>query len=173
MAKFIALLRGINVSGQKKILMVDLRKLLEKHNFQAVKTYIQSGNIIFESNEKNLQNLALNIQNIIFDAYGFKVPTIVLKPEKLKKAIEENPYKGKEDKLYLTILNQIPLVENQNILATYSFENESYILINDLLYFYAGNGAGRAKMSNNFFEKKLKVQATTRNWKTVKKLSSY
>lgn len=169
MPTYISILRGINVSGQKKIKMADLKKLYQSLGFENVQTYIQSGNIVFESKETSV----IELQTIIFDAiqkhYGFEVPNIILKPEEVEVALKNNPFKEIE-KMYFTFLAEEPTKENIKKLYTYSFDEEYYELIDKVIYFHCPNGAGRAKMSNNFFENKLRVMATSRNLNTTKKL---
>ena len=174
MQTYIALLRGINVSGQKKIRMADLKKSLETLSFKDIVTYIQSGNIVFKSTETSIPNLENMIQTQILRDFGFEVPTLVKTPQEVKDAFENNPFEkdaSKDQKLfYIVFLKDTPEPENIEILKTYDYRPEEYVLDNKIIYFYAANGAGRAKMNNNFFESKLKVQATSRNWKTTHKL---
>lgn len=169
MPTYISILRGINVSGQKKIKMVNLKNLYESLGFENVQTYIQSGNVVFEHKETT----ATALQKIIFDAiqkhYGFEVPNLVLSPTEIETALKKNPFKD-IDKMYFTFLEETPSKENIEKLYTYSFDEEYYELIDKVIYFHCPNGAGKAKMSNNFFENKLKVMATSRNLNTTKKL---
>jgi len=174
MHTYICLLRGINVSGQKKIRMADLKISLEKLHFKDVVTYIQSGNIVFKSDSNSIPDLENKIHDIILTDFGFDVPTLVITPQKVKEAYENNPFEKdatKDPKLfYVVFLKNAPQLENITHLKTYDYSPEAYFLNEKIIYFYAANGAGRAKMNNNFFENKLKVQATTRNWKTTYKL---
>ncbi len=169
MNTYISLLRGINVSGQKKILMADLKSLYEDLGFKNVQTYIQSGNVVFDFKEKK----ADQIQQMIFDKiqahYGFDVPNLILTPNQIITALKDNPYQDIE-KMYFVFLAKTPSQENIDLLNTFSFDNEFYELKNNVIYFHCPDGYGRAKLNNNFFEKKLKVSATTRNLRTVKKL---
>ena len=165
----ISILRGINVSGQKKIKMADLKALYEQLGFKNVQTYIQSGNVVFERDETNPKKLEQLIFDGIKKQYGFEVPNLILSPTEVEDALNKNPFKD-IDKMYFTFLADIPTKENIEKLYTYNFEEEYYELIGKVVYFHCPNGAGRAKMSNNFFESKLKVMATSRNLNTTKKL---
>jgi len=174
MKTYIALLRGINVSGHKKIKMADLRTYLEELDFQDIQTYIQSGNIVFKSENSSLKNLELLIKNKIHEKYSFDVPVIVVTSAAIKSAIKNNPFE-KDDtkdpkKFCVVFLQDKPLQENIEKLKEYDYSPEEYLLTNKIIYFYAANGAGNAKMTNNFFENKLKVKATSRNWRTTNKL---
>ncbi len=169
MKTYISILRGINVSGQKKIKMAALKTLYEGLGFKNVQTYIQSGNVVFETKETATKKLQELVFNAIQQHYEFDVPNIILTPQEIEDALVNNPFIGIE-KMYFTFLAELPTKENIDKLYTYSFEDEFYELKEKVIYFYCPNGAGRAKMSNNFFENKLKVMATSRNLNTTKKL---
>ena len=169
METYISLLRGINVAGQKKILMADLKVLYEDLGFENVKTYIQSGNVVFNFKKTNKEDLENLIFDKIKDHYGFEVPNLILEGEEIENALESNPYKDVE-KPYFTFLSENPQQENIDEMSKHSFENEFYELKGKVIYSHYPNGAGRSKMTLNFFEKKLKVAATTRNWRTLNKL---
>ncbi|TRX50021.1 DUF1697 domain-containing protein [Fulvivirga sp. M361] len=171
---YIALLRGINVSGQKIIKMAELKLNFEKWGFKKVKTYIQSGNIIFNATDNDPNQLAVMIAEKILDTYGFDVSVVVKSPSDLAKIIHENPFANDADKethrVYFTLLAQPPSEGNIQKLSEYDFSPEQYILQGTVIYFYSPKAYGKAKMNNNFFENKLKVAATTRNFKTLNKL---
>src|SRR3954471_13536569 len=92
METFISILRGINVSGQKKIQMTDLKALYEGLKFKEVITYIQSGNVIFKSKSASDQKLAKRIEDAIYERYGFTVPVIIRTAEEMEHAISANPF---------------------------------------------------------------------------------
>lgn len=171
---YVALLRGINVSGKKKIKMADLREHLAELDFKNIKTYIQSGNILFQYPETDIHELEQLIKDKIKEKYDFDVPTMVKTPADFKYVIDNNPFlrvaENDPKHMHITFLGTTPSTDQIEHLATYEFPNEEYALENLHIYFHAPKGYGRAKMNNNFFEKKLKVAATTRNWKTVNKL---
>jgi uncharacterized protein (DUF1697 family) len=169
MKTYISLLRGINVAGQKKILMADLKALYEDLGFENVKTYIQSGNVVFSFKKTSKEKLEQLIFDKIQSHYGFEVPNLILEAEEIKNALNNNPYPNIE-KPYFTFLSELPTVENVVELSKHSFENEFYKLKGKVIYSHYPNGAGRAKMTLNFFEKKLKVRGTARNLNTTKKL---
>lgn len=177
MKTYIALLRGINVSGQKKIKMADLKTMLEDLGFTSVITYIQSGNIIFKEDKHDLSALEALIKNGILEAFGYDVPVLVRTPETLASIYENNPFLEKlkneeieEKKMFFTLLSNTPDAMAVEELTSNSYEAEEFLITNEVVYFYAANGYGRTKLHNNFFEKKLKSTATTRNLKTVIKL---
>ena len=174
MYTYIALLRGINVSGHKKIKMEKLRKILSNGNLNNVHTYIQSGNIIFSSSSNDCKKLAKEISIYIYQEYGFDVPVIVKTVDQWSEIIESNPFLNSTDinpkSLYVTFLYDTPTREDIERLNNYEFDSEKYILKDCIIYCLYPNGSGRSKMTNNFFEKKLKVSATSRNWNTSNKL---
>jgi uncharacterized protein (DUF1697 family) len=172
---YIALLRGINVSGHKTILMDDLKALFEKMNFGEVKTYIQSGNIVFKTGE-NLTDaeLAQRIQQSITGRYNFFVPVFIRSGEEMAKTLAENPFlKEKDinpDWLHVTFLSDSPRQSDREAISKYDFSPDRFYLVRNEAYLYCPQGYGNTKISNLFFENRLKVSATTRNWKTVIKL---
>ncbi len=175
MVKYISILRGINVGGNRKILMKDLKVLFEKHGFVNVETYIQSGNVIFESDQKlSNADLEKNIQQLIATTFGFDVPVIVRTAEEWTETVASNPFWKEKDadieKLHLTILKEEPSSELVQKIQVLDFLPDRFEIKGRDVFIYCENGYGRTKITNDFFEKKLKIPATTRNWKTVLKL---
>lgn len=167
MKKFIVLLRGINVSGKNKLPMTDLRQVLNDLNFQNVQTYIQSGNIILESNEsKNV--ICKKIKEAILENFGYDVPVIARTISEWKKAIEKYTFPLENEKIvafiFLDKISEIKEIEIKNIGA------DEFKIDGDVVYLYCPYGFGKSKLTNNIFEKKLKVSATTRNLRTTLKL---
>jgi uncharacterized protein (DUF1697 family) len=143
--------------------------LYEGLGFERVKTYIQSGNIVFRYKKADPKDLQQTIFERIQQHYGFDVPNIILSPQHVERALESNPY-TKIEKMYFTFLDENPTKENIEKLKAYNFKDEYYELKDKVIYSHFPNGAGRAKLNNNFFENKLKVMATSRNLNTTKKL---
>ena len=174
MKTYIAMLRGINVSGRKKIKMADLRAHLAELDWQDVSTYIQSGNIVFRAESATKSLLAKAIANKIREKYEFDVPVLVKTQADLERVVNENPFPeadGYDSKyLHVTFLAKAPTDAAVETVKAVSHEPEQFIWRGTHLYLYAPKGYGRAKLNNNFLERKLGVQATTRNWKTVNKL---
>lgn len=170
MNNYIALLRGINVSGQKKVPMATLRQLLHNNGLKDVQTYIQSGNLVFKA-DLNKPVLADLIGETIKTYFGFEVPTLVLTAKDLSEILEQNPFKDKDiSKLHLTFLNSTPDMQLVEMLPQSPNPREEFLFAKSAIYVYCPDGYGRTKINNNFFESKLKVTATTRNWKTCLKL---
>jgi uncharacterized protein (DUF1697 family) len=173
MQTYIALLRGINVSGQKKIPMAELRDLLSGIGLENVQTYIQSGNVVFQSSEKSSQKLESNIHEAIKKNFGFEVPVLVITPEHLQQIFDDCPF-SEEQKVnsYFTLLYNVPEKPLVADVSKISYPNETFIITDSCVYFYSSTGYGKAKCNNNFFERKLKITATARNYKTMVKLLS-
>ena len=174
METYIALLRGINVSGQKKINMNDLRSLLSAIGLENVRTYIQSGNVIFQHAPHQQRVLEIQIEQTIQRAYSFDVSVLIKTHAELTLTLERNPFVTDPDKdqarLYLTFLSEAPEQTKMDKLNETNYAPEVFIIKDKDLYFYCPNGYGNTKLNNNFFESKLKVRATTRNWRTVNEL---
>ncbi len=175
MQTYICLLRGINVSGQKIIKMELLRKMFENLTFENVNTYIQSGNIIFQTPICSVSEIGRLIQNEIKNEFGFDVHVKILTPTELNQSLDKNPFL-KDDSLdlkqhYFAFLDQIPLSENWEILKSLEMSGEKIELDEKILFVYYTNGAGKSKLSNNLIENKLKLRSTMRNLNTVRKLS--
>lgn len=173
MITYIALLRGINVGGHKKVPMVELRELLTNSGLENVQTYIQSGNVVFESLEGDTKDLESKIRKVILDCFGFDVFVLVRTRKQLKKIFDNCPFpEDKKVNSYFAMLTELPNKDLVKEAVEKTYENEEYVILNDGLYFYCGNGYGNAKFNLNFFERKLKVAATSRNYKTMVKLLS-
>ncbi|MBD0402773.1 DUF1697 domain-containing protein [Flammeovirga sp. EKP202] len=170
--KYISLLRGINVGGRRKILMKDLKELYQKEEVEELQTYIQSGNVLFQSKAIVEADFSQVIKERIQEQYGFDVPVITVDLQTLKNVVKLNPYFGENvsiDSLHLTVLSIIP--EKDKLEQIVSPVNGDEFFIHDRFVFIHCQGKySQSKLSNQYFEKKLGVEATTRNWKTVEKL---
>lgn len=176
--KYIALLRGINVGGNRKIKMLDLRAMCENMGLQEVQTYIQSGNIIFESSEAATSVLEEALKAKIETTFGFDVPVMVMTQAYLKAVVENNPFLQQAADLdikflHVTFLAAQPAEDLVKALAEKDYGTDEFQVIDNRVYLYFPNGYGRTKLTNTVFEKKLQVAATTRNWKTLGKLKEF
>ena len=174
MKTYIAVLRGINVSGQKLIKMDKLRELLKQLDFENIQTYIQSGNIIFNSKLTDTRLLEANIRNLILKNWGFDVPVILRELDELRRIKKENPFIENHDidltKLAVTFLSEEPTKDLIERLSTFNDPVDKFKTNAKEIYLHCPNGFGRSKLTNNFFERKLKVSCSSRNWKTLNKL---
>jgi uncharacterized protein (DUF1697 family) len=151
--------------------MDDLIELYEELLFKNIRTYIQSGNVVFQSQKSELKNLGTKISNQIQKYFGFEVQVIVLEIEELKRIIRDNPYTAIKNidisRVYITFLATVPDQVSEEISKQKHTSGDMFALIGKTIYLYCPNGYGRTKLTNTFFENKLKVVATTRNWKTT------
>lgn len=174
METYISILRGINVSGHKKIQMDDLKALFENLKFKTVTTYIQSGNVIFKASKQRDEVLAKKIEEAIYSKYNFEVPAIIRSVQEMRNIIAVNPLLKESnidaEKLHVTFLEEVPDKTKVDSIKSSGYSPDKFIIIGKEIFLYCPNGYGITKLSNNFFENKLKVSATTRNWKTVNKL---
>ncbi|MCP4443323.1 MAG: DUF1697 domain-containing protein [Aureispira sp.] len=174
MPRYISLLRGINVGGHKKIKMAELKAAYEELGLTKVKTYIQSGNVLFNTTKLDKTKLSLAIQKGIVDKWGFEVTVWVIDPKEWSTYIENNPFLSQKDidtsKLHLMMLQASPEKDFLDALKDFDSGDDEFKCIENVIYLHCPNGQARTKLNNNFFERKLKVTATTRNWRSSNKL---
>ncbi len=171
MKTYISMLRGINVSGQKKIKMEDLKKLYESLGFKNVKTYVNSGNVKFNCSDNDISNLINKIERKINNSFGFDVLVFIRTINEMKKLIKNTPFANEDpSKIYITFLSDIPIHSLLIEINKIKDISEKFFISGREIYLFCPNGYGRSKLSNNFFERTLNLSATTRNWNTVNKL---
>jgi uncharacterized protein (DUF1697 family) len=162
---YISLLRGINVSGNKTIRMADLQSLYQSLNFSNIVTYLQSGNVIFNSPEQDNENLAELIQNKIEKIFGFSVNVFIRDHEDFRRIIDRNPFLHKmhEDPahLYVTFLSHSISTEQVTEQSSGMDKNDVFITGVDEIYLFCPDGYSRTKFSNTYFEKHFQQPATT------------
>ena len=186
MQTYISILRGINVGGKKSVKMDVLRKIYVDLGFQNVQTYIQSGNVVFCSENSSTQDLAIKIAEKILETFAFDVPIIILTLQELQEVIKNNPFlveiiennqkenqqenqqDSQKDKIHfhITFLSEIPEKALFDKIKENIYQKDEFLLLGKSIYLYCPDGYSNSKLTNGFFETKLKVIATTRNWKT-------
>ena len=170
---YIALLRGINVGGNKRIKMADLKKLFESLGLEKVKTYIQSGNVLFES-EEEAEVLGHKIETGIKKEFGFSVTVVLRTASELEQIIKNCPFQSDSlpegESVQVAFLEGAPTEEGINYLQNYDRKPDEYQIIGNDVYLYFHQSILDSKLAKQL--PKLGVQATVRNWKTVIKLSS-
>lgn len=172
MNQYIALLRGINVGGYRKIRMEDLREMFTAMGFEKVKTYIQSGNVVFVASGKDRAELSHEVKNQIKDTFGHEVPVIIRTPPEMEKALVQFPFEEKEGwKGYISFLADRPTEEQRKELESLSSGIEKFIIARGEVFSIVDKKTKeKPQFSNSFVEKKLKIQTTTRNLRTVRKI---
>ena len=175
MSPYVAFLRGINVGGNKKVPMADLKKLLEKAGFGNVQTLLASGNVRFDSAEKNLPKLTAQLEVLIEKKFTFPVPVILRTVAELQSLSKSNPFKGivvdENTRLYVTFLSAKP---TSTMKIPYTSPDGSFRILKVL----NGEVISVAQITPNagtveamgILEKEFGKKVTTRNWNTVQKL---
>ena len=172
MKTYIALFRGINVGGKHALPMKELVVLLESLGCRNIKTYIQSGNVVLQSNGKNALQLSSKITAEIKKRRGFEPYVLLLRLEELEKAIASNPFPEAESEptaLHVGFLAFAPATPDLAALQSLKKESERFHLDDNLFYLHAPEGVGRSKLAANA-ERVLGVAMTDRNWRTVCKI---
>lgn len=168
MKTWIALLRGINVGGKHIVPMKELVKLMEAHGFSNVKTYIQSGNVVFRSSAKPKDEIG----RLIEKEFGFKPEVFVLSGADLKTALTSNPYKTGEGKtVHFFFCDQEPESVDYEFLESLRAKSEEYKLVGKVFYLHAPEGIGRSKLVEKMGKGFTGVTMTARNLNTINKLA--
>ena len=174
MAVIISMLRGVNVGGHKMVKMDALCTLCGSLGLRDAETYVQSGNVIFRTDGRDLVRLCKRIENGIEKTFGFRSDVILRTPAELRDVIARNPFasrRGIEPKrLAVTFLASDPGQEARDKLLAIKAEPEEVRIDGRELYIYYPNGMGRPKMTWPIIERTLKTSGTSRNWNTVTKL---
>lgn len=165
----VALLRGINVGGKNSLPMKTLITLLGNIGARNVKTYIQSGNVVFQSAESDLSRFSKALPGAIKKHCGFEPSVLIFGVRVLEMAMENNPFPEAEadpSSLHLGFLASIPKNLDLDKLDRLRKDSERFRLIGSVFYLHAPNGIGRSKLAANS-EKLLGVPMTDLNWRTV------
>jgi uncharacterized protein (DUF1697 family) len=172
MNTYIALFRGINVGGKNSLPMKELTGILEELGCQNVKTYIQSGNVVFRSHEKNISGLSDHLRAEIKKRRDFAPSVLLLSIKELEEIMANNPFSEAQSEpqtLHVGFLAAEPKQPDLKRLESLREKNERFQLINKAFYLHAPDGIGRSKLAANT-ERLLGVSMTDRNWRTVGKL---
>jgi uncharacterized protein (DUF1697 family) len=170
---FAALLRGINVGGKNSLPMKDLAALFVKAGCGKVTTYIQSGNVVFQADRVLAQSLSGIIAAAILKNFGIQAPVIIRSALAMSKIANENPFlksNSDHEKLHVAFLKAPPNEAQIQSLDPQRSPGDKFRVQGSEVYLYCPNGFGRSKLTNQYFDSKLKTTSTIRNWKTVLKL---
>jgi len=174
--KYAALLRGINVGGKNKIKMETLREMFAALRFKNIKTYINSGNVIFETSETTDNKLTDKIEEAIEAEFSLKIKVMVRTIDEIKELIKNNPFAGQfeNDKdLHVLFLNEELPQEKREILLANNNENERFAVRNREIFCLLRVGVSDSLLGKDYIGKKLKTPATARNWRTVNKILEF
>jgi uncharacterized protein (DUF1697 family) len=174
MPVLISMLRGVNLGPHNRIKMDALRALYLSLKFEEPRTYVQSGNVIFRSKEKDTAQVAKKIEKAIERTFGFRSDVILRTTDEVRSAIAASPFTGRKDvepgKLLVTFLTVEPGPEARATLASFKGYSEELHLKGRELYIYFPDGAGRSKLPWSQVAKLLKTTGTARNWNSVTKM---
>jgi uncharacterized protein (DUF1697 family) len=166
----VTFLRGVNMAGHCSMKMADLLPLYKKLGFKDAVTYIQSGNVVFNS-DNDAEKIGSDIEEAILKKFNYNVPVMVRTAEEILKINNLNPYLQEMDfepaKSSVIFLLNEPDADQLVKVADIDYPPDKFIVIGKEIYIYCPNGFGRTKLYTNFFENKMKVIGTARNWKTL------
>ena len=169
---YIALFRGINVGGKNSLPMKELVPILEELGCQNVKTYIQSGNVVFKNKENDVSELSGSISTRIKKRRGFAPFVLLLSLEEFEQIVATNPFpevRTDPKALHIGFLASVPKEPNLKTLESLRGENERFRLVDNAFYLHAPDGVGRSRLAANS-ERLLGSSMTDRNWRTVSKI---
>lgn len=173
MTSHIALLRGINVGGNNKFPMKDLARIFSEAGCTDVKTYIQSGNVVFKADDSLLMDLSERLAGSIAQYFGRPIPVVFRRSDELAAVVENNPFLASgadSDALHVMFLAEQPNAQAIAKLDPGRSPNDSYTVIGREIFLHCPNGLAQTKLSNAYFDSKLDTTSTCRNWRTVMKL---
>jgi uncharacterized protein (DUF1697 family) len=180
---YASLLKGVNVGGRGKVSMQDLRGVFESLGMRDVETYVQSGNVVFKTNKSDATRMRKAIEEKIATDLGMAVTVLIRSAAQLEAVVRDNPFSGRagDDAIkHVTFLAEKPSASKLADLADIpdatkkSFGTDEFEVDGSertVVYVFCPGGYGRTKLNNTFFEKRLGVGATTRNWRTVTALA--
>jgi uncharacterized protein (DUF1697 family) len=163
------------MAGHNRINMTDLSALYKKLGFKDAETFIQSGNVVFSSPENQSgTDLTVKIEKAISKKFNFNIPVIIRTPEELRKIISFNPFIDEEnfnpEKLAVIFLYEKPSEAQIEKVITVNYPPDRFIITGKEIFIYCPNGFGKSKIYTGFFENKMKVTGTGRNWNTINAL---
>ncbi len=174
MDTYITLLRGVNMTGHNVIKMTSLANMLKNIGYADAETYIQSGNIVYTCHNNNKDNVSAMIKNAILAELNLDIAVITRTSDDLTKIISANPFLEEPgfdpSKMAVLFLELKPSYAQIQKVAGINYPPDKFRINDSEIYVYCPNGFGKTKLYTNFFEAKMKVTGTARNWRTVTKL---
>jgi len=174
--KYVAFLRGINVGGKNKVKMETLREVCASLGFENVKTYINSGNVIFETKKTDDQKLAEKLEKAIEKEFALNIKVMVRSRSGIEEIVKNNPFNGQFENakdLHVFFLDEELSAEKRELLLSNNNENEQYFVQNREIFCLLRVSILDSLMGKDYIGKKLKVSATARNWRTVNKILEF
>ncbi len=174
MNTYITMLRGVNMTGHNTIKMTRLAEMFRQLGYSDAETYIQSGNIVFSCRNSRIDEVSSAIRKAILSEFSLDIAVITRTPDEIKKIIAVNPFLEEPgfdpSKMAVVFLELKPSEEQILKVAGIDYPPDKFRIIGSEIYIYCPNGFGKTKLYTNFFEAKMKVTGTARNWTTVNKL---
>ena len=174
MNTYITMLRGVNMTGHNTIKMTRLAEMFRQLGYSDAETYIQSGNIVFSCRNSRIDEVSSAIRKAILSEFSLDIAVITRTPDEIKKIIAVNPFLEEPgfdpSKMAVVFLELKPSEEQILKVAGIDYPPDKFRIIGSEIYIYCPNGFGRTKLYTNFFEAKMKVTGTARNWTMVNKL---
>jgi len=170
---YVALLRGINVGGKNKLPMEDLIEMFVEAGCGNVRTYIQSGNVIFSAAPGGSARLPSLIATRISKRFGYKIPLVLRTAEQMGDVISSNPFLNAgvaEEQLHVLFLADLPASRRIQDLHLDRSPPDAFKVRGQEIYLRLPDGAARTKLTNQYFDSKLRTTSTGRNWRTVTRL---
>jgi uncharacterized protein (DUF1697 family) len=172
MHTYISFLRGINMTGHNSIKMTELAALYSDLGFDRPETFIQSGNVIFNVNKEMLVTAIVTaIETAIHNTFGYTVPVMIRSVPEMRNILSSNPFleEAKFDPSKMAVIFLHDNLKESEIrkVADVNYPPDKFKIIGNEIYTFCPNGFGKTKLYTNFFENKMKVQGTARNWKTI------
>lgn len=168
---YVALLRGINVGGNNSLPMKDLAQMFERAGCSHVKTYIQSGNVIFKADTKLAQQITSLISKAILKDFEIAVPVIIRSAQEILKVSQSKVFGKVTEKIYVAFLAHNPTKAALQSLDPNRSPGDEFKVVGSHIYLNFSQGAGKTKLTNQYFDSKLATVSTIRNWNTVLKLA--
>ena len=167
---YVVLLRGVMPTGKNKVPMAELRRVLSEGGFENSRTYIQTGNVLVES-ELSPRKIGEQVQRLIKSQIGPDLAVFVRTGAELQRVLDNNPFRGGYDisRVFFVLFGKRPATERVEELLAEDFGNEKVSITKDAAYMYIPGSYG-SNLSNNFLERKLGISATMRNFNTLTKL---
>ncbi len=172
-SQYVALMRGINVGGKNKLPMSELRTIFEELRCESVRTYIQSGNVVFAADARLAKVVAEQVSNRIADMFSISVPVIVRSAAEYKRAVRTHPLATPDmpdSTVHVMFLADKPKAAQVRSLDADRSPGDSFKVVGKEIYLLSPNGAARSKLTNAYFDRSLNTISTTRNWRTCQKL---
>lgn len=166
----ILLLRGVMPKGKNKVPMAQLREALTQTGLQEVRTYIQSGNVLLSS-EKTCPELEALVHDVIAQHFGGDIRVVAREVPQFRTIMERNPFQGEDtERQYFTLMASQPSAEKLQAFLAADYAPETVKVVDDVIYALYATKVSDSKYHNNYFENKLRIAATTRNYNTMMKL---